>query len=487
MEQNHIIDKVIIEVSVGSKEKAYEIKDNISSFLKMEVFPKLEKYFNTTLAELQTHTLQIEELSILLNEKQSSLNTALKDAIVETFTQELNEVVKAGPYQNGDAKKEEILLLGKEERLVETFIYFLENGYMPWWTSNEKSVEILETKAFNKIISAKIFESKFAYSLKKTQTQERIINQLTDHQIISICQLIIKTKGLKIILSNTIVKQLYAKSLDNRKTIWLLIFDIIITSFINTESNIDEYITKQAVKTIYTLKTIKNQNSEEEIWKQITAVFTVLKQYDYNTIRQKYLEENKRSIESNKDLTRKTSRNHTVLNKKKEDKPTDDNGYHVQNAGLVLIHPFINNLFRYCNLIDEDTQKLTNPEVCAHLLHYIATGKTGQPESNMLFEKFLCNIPVHESINRHIKLSEKQKDEAAKVIAAVQENWSPMKKSSVGLIQNEFFQRHGKLIVNDNPALTIEKKTQDIFLNKLSWGISYIKLPWQSTYIYVNW
>ncbi|RYG64893.1 hypothetical protein EON64_13065 [archaeon] len=66
----------------------------------------------------------------------------------------------------------------------------------------------------------------------------------------------------------------------------------------------------------------------------------------------------------------------------------DENGdYHVQNAGLILIHPFMTNLFRHCGLIDAKTLKLTEPEVCVHLLHFIATGKVNQPESNMLFEK----------------------------------------------------------------------------------------------------
>ena len=124
----------------------------------------------------------------------------------------------------------------------------------------------------------------------------------------------------------------------------------------------------------------------------------------------------------------------------------------------------------------------------AHLLHYIATGKTNAPEYEMVFEKFLCNIPMHQSINRHIKLSRKHKAHAKNVIESVQHNWNPMKKSSVALLQNEFFQRSGKLAVSDHDyMLTVEQKTQDILLEKLNWGLGLVKLPWKDKFLFVKW
>lgn len=64
----------------------------------------------------------------------------------------------------------------------------------------------------------------------------------------------------------------------------------------------------------------------------------------------------------------------------------------------------------------------------------------------------------------------------------------PHEKSSVELLQNEFFQRSGKLIVTDHDyTITIKQKIQDILLKKLGWGIGLVKLPWKEKFIFVNW
>lgn len=161
---------------------------------------------------------------------------------------------------------------------------------------------------------------------------------------------------------------------------------------------------------------------------------------------------------------------------------------YVDNAGLVLIHPFLKSLFENCKLLNKDNS-INDPEVAAHLLHYVATGKEQDYENAMVFEKFLCNIPIAEPIERNITLSEEMKKEAFTMLQAVLSNWDIMKKSSAELLQNEFLQRSGKLDINgdESPVITMERKTQDILLDKLNWNLSIIKLAWKKRIIYVNW
>ena len=161
---------------------------------------------------------------------------------------------------------------------------------------------------------------------------------------------------------------------------------------------------------------------------------------------------------------------------------------YVDNAGLVLIHPFLKSLFENCKLLNKDNT-INDPEVAAHLLHYTATGKEQDYENAMVFEKFLCNIPIAEPIERNITLSEEMKKEAFTMLQAVLSNWDIMKKSSAELLQNEFLQRSGKLDINgdESPVITMERKTQDILLDKLNWNLSIIKLAWKKRIIYVNW
>ena len=104
MEQTHIIHKVVIEVSVNNRKKAYEIKDDISSFLTMTVFPKLEKHLNTVQAKIPAHTLQIAQLVVDVNHCESSSNTilngTLKNDVITAFRKELAEIIKNGSGQH---------------------------------------------------------------------------------------------------------------------------------------------------------------------------------------------------------------------------------------------------------------------------------------------------------------------------------------------------------------------------------------------------
>lgn len=167
---------------------------------------------------------------------------------------------------------------------------------------------------------------------------------------------------------------------------------------------------------------------------------------------------------------------------------TDISELYLDNAGLVLIHPFFKSLFDNCKLLNKDNT-INNPEVATHLLHYVATGKEQDYENAMAFEKFLCNIPIAQPIERNIVLSEEMKKEGEAMLQAVLSNWDIMKTSSAELLQNEFLQRSGKLNINgdETPTIIIERKTQDIILDKLSWNLSIIKLAWKKRIIYVNW
>jgi hypothetical protein len=176
------------------------------------------------------------------------------------------------------------------------------------------------------------------------------------------------------------------------------------------------------------------------------------------------------------------------LDKKENILEADISGLYVENAGIMLIHPFLKSLFVNCKLLDKDNT-INDPEVATHLLHYVATGKEQDYENAMTFEKFLCNIPIDEPIERNIVLSEEMKKEASEMLQAVLDNWDIMKKSSAELLQNEFLQRPGKLSVigDESPTIIIERKTQDVLLDKLSWNLSIIKLAWKKRIIYVNW
>lgn len=491
MKEDHIIQKVFVEISVNNKEKALSIKDDITNFLSIDVFPEIEKYISVLEHQFAGHTLQIPKLELNLDIKNSTLNIELKDKITQIFKEELSEITDS--ILNSDQQTEnnsEAYLVENKEKTVQAFIYFLTTGLMPWWNPGKKSVSFLIPKVFESLISSENFQRRIIPVFSEKNVRNRMINQLSDEQIAKLCLIILKDKELKINLGNNVVQVISKLHNNTRNLVWELIL-MVLTEFLSSNNDLKKYLLQQIAE-----KNSPVLPSKEtlQVWKNIIEIFPFIKEEEVI----ESIENSQKEISENLLIsTEKTEKKSTViqnefnkneeyLNQKADDLLLNEDQY-IQNAGLILIHPFLKTLFEHCNLFDSKNNQLLNPELCAHLLHYIATGKTNAPEYDMVFEKFLCNIPLHQTINRHIKLTRKHKAEAKNVIESVQYNWSAMKKSSVALLQNEFFQRPGKLVIDHDYTLTVERKTQDILLEKLGWGIGFVKLPWQEQFIFINW
>ncbi|AUC16942.1 hypothetical protein BTO06_18095 [Tenacibaculum sp. SZ-18] len=194
-------------------------------------------------------------------------------------------------------------------------------------------------------------------------------------------------------------------------------------------------------------------------------------------------------VSSRKNMKHQTNQKPATLRNLKElfNGFTMSKSYIINNAGLILIHPFLKQFFASNNLLNDHNQIIKTTEA-VHLLHYVATKKEKQIESNLIFEKFLCNVPIEESIDRNITLTDEMKESAENLLESVVFNWEILKSSSPDLIRNEFIQRQGKLdLTKENPQITIERKTQDILLDKLPWNYSLCKLPWMKKLLFTDW
>ncbi|WP_144282614.1 contractile injection system tape measure protein [Chryseobacterium echinoideorum] len=489
MKQDHIIQKVFIEISVNNKEKALSIKDDINNFLSMDVFPKIEKYINDLEHQFDDSTLQIPKLELNLNTKNSALNSELKDKILQVFEEEFSEITNS--ILNSDQKTEnkyEAYLIENQEKIVQTFIYFLTTGSIPWWNSGKNSISFLEPEVFNRMILAENFKRNIIPAFSDQNMKERIINQLSNEQIAQLCLVVLKDTEFKINLEKNAVKVISKLNYNNRNLLWEIVLNGLSEYLKSSSSDLKKYLLQQIQEK--TSSDLLLSKKIQQTWKTIVEIFPFIKEDESFESIENSRESNSESAlisteQKNRVIKDELKKTEEYLNQK-DDLISNDEQY-IQNAGLILIHPFLKTFFEHCDLFDSKNNRLLNPELCAHLLHYIATGKTNAPEYDMAFEKFLCNIPSHQTINRHIKLTRKHKTQAENVIESVQHNWSAMKKSSIALLQNEFFQRPGKLVIDHDYTLTVERKTQDILLEKLGWGIGLVKLPWQEKFIFINW
>ncbi|WP_294308484.1 contractile injection system tape measure protein [uncultured Chryseobacterium sp.] len=485
MNQDHIIQKIFVEITVSNKEKAERIREDISNFLSIDVFPEIEKYMGTLEHQLAGQALQIPKLELNLDIKNSALDTELRDTIVQHLKEEFSGIAKPVLSQEPEkAETTEAHLVGNQEKMIRTFIYFLEHGSMPWWNPDSKGLNFLESAVFKNLISTDIFPKSILPVLSKQQVQDRMIHQLTDTQLAELCSVILKNDTSKFNLEAEIIRSISRLNFPDRMMVWHLLLNVISEYAVLSDRNLQGSFVLQLDKAISTGSPQQKECLHKNL-KTIIKLFPFIKENKMEKEISESLKSNQSvSPEHVKPISEAIHQKNTTVN----EEAIPDDGQYMLNAGLILIHPFIKTFFEHCDLLDPKTQQLLDPELGAHLLHYIATGKTNAPECDMVFEKFLCNIPVHQPISRHVKLSRKHKIQAKNVIESVQHNWSPMKNSSAALLQNEFFQRPGKLVVTDyDYTLTVERKTQDILLDKLAWGIGLVKLPWKEKFMYVNW
>lgn len=164
-----------------------------------------------------------------------------------------------------------------------------------------------------------------------------------------------------------------------------------------------------------------------------------------------------------------------------------DGSFVSENAGLVILQPFLKPFFSNLGLLNENNE-LTDRVLAAHILHYLATGIEEDFEFSMVIEAYLCGLPFDEPIPRSVPLSEEVKKACDELLMAVLTHWKALKSTSIPLLRHEFLQRSGKLFLNeDSPRIVVERRTIDILLNKIPWTIGIFKLPWRKQLIYVEW
>ncbi len=161
----------------------------------------------------------------------------------------------------------------------------------------------------------------------------------------------------------------------------------------------------------------------------------------------------------------------------------------VQNAGLVILHPFLPALFDTLGYLEGKNWKNKEAQERAlHLLLYLARAEEQLGEHDFTIPKLLCGWPANEPVDRFLSLAEEEKQEAVDLLQAAIKHWAALKTTSAALLQDGFLQRSGLLQERpDSWLLQMERKAQDVLLDKLPWGASMAKLPWMGKRVVVEW
>jgi len=170
----------------------------------------------------------------------------------------------------------------------------------------------------------------------------------------------------------------------------------------------------------------------------------------------------------------------------------NEEGVYIDNAGLVILHPFLAPLFTALGYWDGRSFSSGILHQKAVLLsQYMIFPGEDFPEHQLLLNKVLCGYDPEETLLSSLNFGEEEVQQSRELLGAVIRYWTLNGNQVCTTEENlraSFLQRPGKLIRRSGEwFLQVEKKGYDIVLKGLPWGIGIIKHPWMPEMLKVEW
>ena len=169
--------------------------------------------------------------------------------------------------------------------------------------------------------------------------------------------------------------------------------------------------------------------------------------------------------------------------------PALDEALYVEAAGLILLHPFLAELFSSTGLWeDKQWTSAAAPFRAVRLMAYITYGNSEVPEYRLLFHKILAGIDAATPLPAEAPLLPGETATCTELLEAVLSHWTALRNTTADGLREGFLVRNGKLEQTPKGIkLDVERLAQDVLLARLPWGCSTVKLPWLEPLLLVNW
>jgi Contractile injection system tape measure protein len=465
----HSIRRQILEIELPREEGALAIQRQFAQVWQEKILPKLDELFSHLAPEGKI--IRISHLELDLGQiNENNWETQFIERCVEQLSKRLTVLsAQAEPSSDGDWE-----MLDSVEHTLEMFTFFLESGTLPWH-AGIGSLKELETKLA--LIFADAPAKCTALVLPLLQQKPMVLRRMLWQFSPAFVE-----KALSSIF------KLHPEVLTQALALWQEKSGAQL-SFTVMENLIRALLAPTAMISLSpstTALTLFDFWQATQANPFIAEAFVLKANSSNNTVPPKH-----------------TNTTHTPSSEAKEDlgpipaavtfAPNHQvsTGIRVENAGLVLLAPYLPTFFQALNLLED--KRFLHPEAqyrAIHLLHYLATGAEHPEEPWLSLPKILCGQDIEESLPLDLDLQEFEKKEAENLLQALIQNWPVLKNTSPDGLRTGFLQRMGVLsstLMLGAKLLRIERQGQDILLERLPWGYSVIKLPWMEHSLQVEW
>jgi hypothetical protein len=161
----------------------------------------------------------------------------------------------------------------------------------------------------------------------------------------------------------------------------------------------------------------------------------------------------------------------------------------INNAGMVLLHPFLDHYFTWLGLMENGAFINTNAQHRAvQLLQYLVNGAEATPEHDLALNKALCNLSLIDPMPTGVSVTEQEKQLSQELLTAVTQHWDRLANNSISVFQASFLQREGMIRFDqDSVRLRVEQRGYDVLLQTIPWSLGTIKTAWMHKPLHVEW
>ena len=181
-------------------------------------------------------------------------------------------------------------------------------------------------------------------------------------------------------------------------------------------------------------------------------------------------------------------KNDIIMEKQNMNIPQEEPMY-VDNAGIVLLSPYLPRLFSMMSLTESNNFKGEQEQLKAlAVTYYLVTGKDKSPNEQYIINKLFVGMNISKPIPQLPELTKEEKETCESLLKAVLQNWGKLRNTSIMTLREAFLMRSSKVeIKEDSIHLTVEEKAYDMLLDSVPWNFRMIKFPWMEKRIEVRW
>jgi len=470
----HVIKKQFIELTLNKQLDHFRMQQLVSEHFWNAIVPILEKEFDK---------ISRDDEIIYIDKLEIDLGTISDKAVEKSewsiqLASKLEEILlkATASYQKSATRTSKSLSVFRQ------WLFYMKRGYLPW---NTKAIDsdwhglVLETLATD-FESAMLLQNEIRFDF---QLLKRIVAQHEDDFLLKLSEVFTAERQEKLmkVIDELVIFITYLQNAKQpvsvrtasqiKKDLWM---NVIVIASKQIKSHSKYSLDKQLVSLI-----VQQQSVPKKIPKRVESKLeTILPLLKMVAESEKFVDKEDKLFEIEKQVA--------SLGKKSA---IDEEGIFIENAGMVLLHPFLPRLFGRINLLEGNRFKDGYAQQTGlYVLHYIATGKTKAEEHELVIAKMLTGFPLDEPVEDEIEIEKEILHECDEMLLAVIAQWEMLKNTSPAGLREGFLERPGKLFSKqDNTYIQVEKNAIDILLDYLPWNLSLIRLPWLKEMLRIEW